>query len=260
MSQESNLLVFITNIIALIISFITFILAFSKYIEKRNEKGNKIIRYLLLLLLFNLLFVLSNVIHTGLMFYYFDVYESFFENPGLNPGIIELSWGIAQAADNLFGSLANYMAYIFMVAVFQAEETKKSTVYKKIMIILCISIVVLSILMAIPQFYFIREIAKGFMAAYYFLVFLPLTFQAFKIGRRVKEKVFKKGIYYIGLFGLCMILMITSLIINTIFFEGLGAYTQKSFFYVIGRVFLVIGNISAYLGYIRPGRKVKPKE
>ncbi|MCP4762070.1 MAG: hypothetical protein GY870_09825 [archaeon] len=112
--------------------------------------------------------------------------------------------------------------------------------------------------------YYFRLLATTFGLIFNIIVYLPFAYLAFKTYYRVKETVkadnfqekHTKGFFWIGIMAVCYVLSNLELFIEGIIvgFFNIPAESMYMITGIFSGIFTVIGYISAYLGYIKPGK------
>lgn len=154
--------------------------------------------------------------------------------------------------------MATVCAYYMYLRVFKSKDVVPK---KQKQIALTIGIVISVYISTAYQFNYTtgREnpifMIFGFTALFIFVVavYLPFSFEAFKLARRLtkEEIIYKKGIISLGIMSLCIVLMFIFFLIDQILLITQGI--KYSAFYFSGWMFAIFGLYLAYLGYLKPG-------
>ena len=146
-----------------------------------------------------------------------------------------------------FLAIGIYFSYILKVNLFEKGYNKRNLVLISIYLVFTI---IFSLFIYIKGNDIIDAINFVFILLFIVMIYFPLTYETFKSYRSTDVPAYRTGFLSISIMGIFFILLFINFLIDRIFIVfGSPGYT---FFYFAGWIFVILGIISAYLGYIRP--------
>ncbi len=147
----------------------------------------------------------------------------------------------------IFLAIGIYFTYILKVKLFEKGFNSRNRTLITIYLIFTITF---SLFVYIKDNDLLDAINFIFILIFIVIVYFPLTYETFKSSRSTEVPSYKKGFLSLSIMGVCFVLLFINFLIDRIFIVlGSPGYT---FFYFSGWVFVLLGIISAYLGYIKP--------
>lgn len=141
-----------------------------------------------------------------------------------------------------------YLSYRLKTSIFDAHPNKT---YHAVILIYGVISAAFSLLffdLAMPMY---DLIAFFLMFIYVLVVYSEFMLKAYKLAIRVEDTVYKQGISSLAVMALCFILTVAFFLLDRVMILATGNY--YSVFYYLADISLLVGIISAYFGYIRPG-------
>ena len=147
-------------------------------------------------------------------------------------------------------SLVGYYAYRLKEQIFDRDPSKK---YLTFILLFAIINALYAILVFDPNQPAYDLIAFALSFIYVSIIFFQFLIKAYSLAKRIEEIQYRKGIQSLVYMSISFILFFILMLLDRIMVDAAGWYFSP--FYFIGEVFLVLGTITAYLGYIKPGRE-----
>ena len=237
MSFESFIIVIASILLALILR---------KYYEKEKHK---LTLYLFLIFLFYVIAIFFSWLSKILVLYSnidYIAYNSSLPDPGTM-----LSWIILRITDFrisfVFLVIAIFLSYVLKVNIFEKDYNKTHRI-----IVIIYSIVTLLYTLLIYQRGNVLFDAIAFLLIFIFMamIYFPFFFSAINSYKSSQEKKFKNAFLSLALMGIFFILVPFNFLLDRLFilFGGPGF----SIFYFLAWIFVLLGIIASYFGYIRP--------
>jgi MFS family permease len=236
MSFESFIIIIASILLALILR---------KYYEKEKHK---LTLYLFLIFLFYVIAIFFSWLSKILVLYsnINYVYNSNLPDPGT-----VLSWILLRITDFrlsfVFLAIAIFISYILKVNIFEKDYKKT---HRIIVIIYSIVTVLYSLLIYQRGNTLLDVIAFLLIFVFMAMIYFPFFFSSVNSYRSSQEKIFKNAFLSLALMAIFFILVPFYFLIDRllILFGGPGF----SVFYFLAWIFVLLGIIAAYYGYIRP--------
>jgi len=233
----------------IITALTVLVLILIKYYQKRH----KLTLYLFIIFLnffFAILFSwLSKVLvlSPGLEY----IYNETVPDPGT-----PLSWILLRIVDFrisfVFFTIAIFVSYILKVNIFEKGYNK----IQKYFVIIFGSITgIYSLLIYQRGNTLLDAIAFLFVFLYITMIYIPFFLRAYKSYRSVNEKVFKNAFLSLALMSIFFILVPFNFLIDRLLILIGGSEFAFSLFYFLAWIFVILGILGAYFGYIRPKSK-----
>ncbi len=253
------------NIIFIVFSALSSTLVYAKYRQKKTA----MIKSLLMLFIFYTFYLTANTIqlwlnqnNVALIAPYasdgvtFPLIPEIFNIPALAYYITFYTLDLVLAVST------SIIAFKFKNVTFVGEEKTKLSKFVQFLgygTIILAACVILSINVTFTA------VAGFFVTLHLFFVYIPYTINAYQSFQRAKqmklEGHFRVGFFSIMLMALCFVLRNVFLYIDVgaAVLRGamLGDPTVHTEFNIVAWVFLILAYVTAYFGYIWPGRKKK---
>lgn len=229
----------------IIIACILLSLILHKYFEKNKHK---LTLYLFLIFLFYVIAIFFSWL-SKILVLYSDIdyiYNSSLPDPGT-----PLSWLILRITDFrisfVFLGVAIFLSYILKVNIFGKEYNKT---HRLIVIVYSLITILYSLLMYERGNTLLDAIAFLLIFIFMAMIYFPFFFSAFSSYKSTIEKKFKNAFLSLELMAIFFILVPLNFLLDRllILFGGPGF----SIFYFFAWIFVILGIIAAYYGYIRP--------
>jgi MFS family permease len=237
MSFESFIIIIASILLALILR---------KYYEKEKHK---LTLYLFLIFLFYVIAIFFSWLSKILVLYSnidYIAYNSILPDPGT-----VLSWIILRITEFrisfIFLTIAIFISYILKVNIFEKDYKKA---HKIIVIIYSIVTVLYSLLIYQKGNLLLDTIAFLLIFIFMAMIYFPFFFSSINSYKSSQEKKFKNAFLSLALMAIFFILVLFNFLLDrlTMLFGGPGF----SVFYFLAWIFVLLGIIAAYYGYIRP--------
>ena len=237
MSFESFIIVIASILLALILR---------KYYEKNKHK---LTLYLFLIFLFYVIAIFFSWFSKILVLYSnidYIAYNSLLPDPGT-----VLSWIILRITDFrisfVFLTIAIFISYILKVNIFEKDYKKT---HKVIVIIYSIVTVLYSLLIYQKDNDLLDAIAILLIFIFMAMIYIPFLYSSVSSYKSSQEKKFKNAFLSLALMAIFFILVPFNFLLDRllILFGGPGF----SVFYFLAWIFVLLGIIASYYGYIRP--------
>jgi hypothetical protein len=242
------------NLVFIGMSFESFIIIIASILlalilRKYYEKGkHKLTLYLFLIFLFYVIAIFFSWLSKILVLYSNIDYAYNSSIP--DPGTV-LSWIILRITDFrlsfVFLAIAIFISYILKVNIFEKDYKKT---HRIIVIIYSIVTVLYSLLIYQRGNTLLDVIAFLLIFVFMAMIYFPFFFSSVNSYRSSQEKIFKNAFLSLALMAIFFILVPFYFLIDRllILFGGPGF----SIFYFLAWIFVLLGIIAAYYGYIRP--------
>ena len=237
MSFESFIIVIASILLALILR---------KYYEKQRHK---LTLYLFLIFLFYVIAIFFSWLSKILVLYSNIDYIAY--NTSLpDPGTV-LSWIILRITDFrisfVFLTIAIFLSYVLKVNIFEKDYKKT---HRAIVIIYSIVTVLYSLLIYQKDNVLLDAIAFLLIFIFMAMIYFPFFFSAINSYKSSQERKFKNAFLSLALMAIFFILVPFNFLLDRllILFGGPGF----SVFYFLAWIFVLLGIIASYFGYIRP--------
>jgi len=237
MSFESFIIVIASILLALILR---------KYYEKNKHK---LTLYLFLIFLFYVIAIFFSWFSKILVLYSnidYIAYNSLLPDPGT-----VLSWIILRITDFrisfVFLTIAIFISYILKVNIFEKDYKKT---HKVIVIIYSIVTVLYSLLIYQKDNDLLDAIAILLIFIFMAMIYIPFLYSSVSSYKSSQEKKFKNAFLSLALMAIFFILVPFNFLIDRILIVLGGP--GFSIFYFLAWIFVLLGIIAAYYGYIRP--------
>ena len=237
MSFESFIIVIASILLALILR---------KYYEKQRHK---LTLYLFLIFLFYVIAIFFSWLSKILVLYSNIDYIAY--NTSLpDPGTV-LSWIILRITDFrisfVFLTIAIFLSYVLKVNIFEKDYKKT---HRAIVIIYSIVTVLYTLLIYERGNVLLDAIAFLLIFIFMAMIYFPFFFSAINSYKSSQERKFKNAFLSLALMAIFFILVPFNFLLDRllILFGGPGF----SVFYFLAWIFVLLGIIASYFGYIRP--------
>ena len=237
MSFESFIIVIASILLALILR---------KYYEKNKHK---LTLYLFLIFLFYVIAIFFSWLSKILVLYSNIDYIAY--NTSLpDPGTV-LSWIILRITDFrisfVFLTIAIFLSYVLKVNIFEKDYKKT---HRAIVIIYSIVTVLYTLLIYERGNVLLDAIAFLLIFIFMAMIYFPFFFSAINSYKSSQERKFKNAFLSLALMAIFFILVPFNFLLDRllILFGGPGF----SVFYFLAWIFVLLGIIASYFGYIRP--------
>ena len=237
MSFESFIIVIASILLALILR---------KYYEKEKHK---LTLYLFLIFLFYVIAIFFSWLSKILVLYSNIDYIAY--NTSLpDPGTV-LSWIILRITDFrisfVFLTIAIFLSYVLKVNIFEKDYKKT---HRAIVIIYSIVTVLYTLLIYERGNVLLDAIAFLLIFIFMAMIYFPFFFSAINSYKSSQERKFKNAFLSLALMAIFFILVPFNFLLDRllILFGGPGF----SVFYFLAWIFVLLGIIASYFGYIRP--------
>ncbi|MCJ7649870.1 MAG: hypothetical protein MUP85_14760 [Candidatus Lokiarchaeota archaeon] len=240
-------LVFIGMVFELAIitcTVILLVLILMKYFQKKHQ----LTLYLFLIFLFYMIAIIFSWISKVLVLYSGVEYN--YDTSIPDPGTLQ-SWFVFRIVDFRFSffflAIAIFISYVLKVNVFEKGYNR---VHKIIVIIYGI------ITMAFSLLGYIRgntlPDAPAFLLIFLFMamIYFPFFISSYKSFKLAKGKTFKNAFISLALMSIFYILVPFNFLIDRLLIQFGGP--GFSLFYFLAWIFVLLGMIASYFGYIRP--------
>jgi hypothetical protein len=234
----------IFEFVIILIALVLLILILVKYVRKRH----RLTLYLLSIFLFYTIAIGFSMFSKGLVLFsgIAYVYNSTLPDPGTLA-----SWFVLRIIDFrmsfVFLTVAIYLSYVLKVGVF---EKGYKTAYRIIVIAYGIFTITFSLIFYVRGNTLLDSFAFLFVFLYMAMIYVPFLIRAYQSYREAVEKQYKNGFLSLSLMSVFFIMVPLNFFIDrlTILFGGPGF----SVFYFLAWIFVILGIMGAYFGYIRP--------
>ncbi len=172
------------------------------------------------------------------------------------PGYLFISRILQFRVSFAFIVMAIYVTQLFRVAVFETKNAQKQNLGIGIY---SLFVVVYSLLVVVQGNVLYDVLAFLFVTIDLCLVFIPFAVASLKVRKKMTDPIYRKASLALAIMAFAFIFIFVGfltdrILIMTIRPEG---YT---FFYYAAWISAILGSVSAYLGYVRPGQKQKLQE
>lgn len=229
----------------IVIACILLFLILRKYYEKGKHK---LTLYLFLIFLFYVIAIFFSWLSKILVLY--SNIEYAYNSSVPDPGTM-LSWIILRITDFrlsfVFLAIAIFISYILKVNIFE-KEYKKS--HRIIVIVYSIVTVLYTLLIYQRGNTLLDVIAFLLIFLFMAMIYFPFFFSSVNSYKSSQEKRFKNAFLSLALMAIFFIIVPFNFLLDRllILFGGPGF----SIFYFLAWIFVLLGIIAAYYGYIRP--------
>ena len=233
--------------VVMLITSVLLCLILINYMKNRN---------MLLLLLFFLIFSYFMAIFFSWLSKVLMVYSNIdylYEDTIIDP-LTSLSWILLRISDFrisfLFLTVGTLISYVFKVKIFEKSFKKKQ---KIIMIAYSIFTGFYSMVIYQKGAIILDLLAFFFVFLFMGIVYIPFmksSIQSYKTSEIIN---YKKAFFSLAIMSLSFVLILFCFLIDRIYiFLGDFGFT---FFYFMGWIFVIIGTLGAYFGYLHLNRK-----
>jgi len=230
--------------IIIILAVIILVLILTKYFQKKHQ----FTLYLFLIFLFYLIAIIFSWLSKILVLY--SGVDYIYNTTLADPGTLQ-SWFVLRITDFRFSffflTIAIYISYVLKVNVFEKGYNR---VHKMIVIVYGIITLVFSLLIYVRGNTLIDAFAFLLIFLYMAMIYVPFLTSSYKSFKLAEEKAFKNAFISLALMSIFYILVPFNFLIDRllILFGGPGF----SLFYFLAWIFVLLGMIASYFGYIRP--------
>ncbi|TFG14879.1 MAG: hypothetical protein EU531_08860 [Promethearchaeota archaeon] len=230
--------------VIIICATIILVLILLKYLEKKHQ----LTLYLLLIFLLYTIAIIFSWLSKVLILY--SGIDFIMDRNLSDPGTL-FSWIIYRIIDFRISfvllSIAIYLSYVLKVKVF---EKGYNAIERVIVIITFATTFLCSLFLYEPGNVLLDAIAFLFIFIFMTMIYFPFMFRSYQSYRLTEEDLFKKAFLSLCLMSLFFIMVPFNFLLDrlTILAGGAGF----TVFYFLAWIFVFLGIIGAYFGYIRP--------
>jgi len=233
--------------VIIVIAFIFLVMILMRYYEKKHQ----LTFYLFVIFLFYIIAIIFSwlskilVLYSGIDY----VYNSVIPDPNT-----PISWVLLRITDFrlsfVFLTIAIYLSYILKVNIFEKGYNKGERI---IVIIYFLFTALFSLIIYQRGNTLIDAFAFLFVFIFMAMIYFPFFVRSYQSFKSTGDKVFKKAFLSLALMSIFYILVPLNFLIDRILIllGGVGF----SPFYFLAWIFVILGIIGAYFGYIRPKSK-----
>ncbi|MHA1672564.1 MAG: hypothetical protein ACTSYI_02965 [Promethearchaeota archaeon] len=176
-------------------------------------------------------------------------------NPNM-PGYLFLSRILQFRVSFAFITMAIFATQLFKVAVF---ETKNARRQNMVIGIYSLFVAAYSLIVVVQGNVLYDVLAFLFVTIDLCLVFIPFAVASLKVRKKMTDPIYRKASLALAVMAFAFIFIFVGFLTDRILIMTIrpDGYT---FFYYAAWVSAILGSVSAYLGYIRPGQKQKLQE
>ena len=247
MDMDPQFIGMVFESVIIICATIILVLILLKYIEKRHE----LTLYLLIIFLFYTIAIIFSWLSKVLILY--SGIDFIMDRNLPDPGTL-FSWIIYRIIDFRISfvllSIAIYLSYVLKVKIFKKGYI---TIERIIVIVTFLATILCSLFLYIPGNVLLDAITFLLIFVFMAMIYFPFMVRSYQSYRITEQDLFKKAFLSLSLMSLFFILVPFNFLIDrlTILAGGQGF----TLFYFLAWIFVFLGILGAYFGYIRPGRE-----
>jgi len=230
--------------IIIIIAAIVLVLILMKYFQKKH----RLTLYLFLIFLLYMIAIIFSWISKVLVL--FSGSEYIYNNTLPDPGTLQ-SWFVLRIIDFRFSffflTIAIFISYVLKVNVFEKGYNR---VHKIIVIIYGIITLAFSLLIYERGNTLVDAFAFLLIFLFMTMIYVPFFISSYKSFTLAEAKTFKNAFISLALMSIFYILVPFNFLIDRLLILSGGS--GFSLFYFLAWIFVLLGMIASYFGYIRP--------